>query len=137
MCGSNDRFGHVNNAVYYEFIDSSVNRHLASNSADDSMRFVAQSSCTYLKPFSYPSIVECGLSIVKIGRSSATYGIGIFAHPSTTSQPQEEDEVQRADRLCAEATFVHVHVDGNGRPHPIPQHVRSVLETLLVSPHES
>lgn len=123
----NDRFGHVNNAIYYEYIDSSVNTHLAANDADDTMRFVAQSSCRYLRPFKYPSWVECGLSVTKLGRSSVTYGIGIFAHPSLNVEERGLEE-----RLCADATFVHVYVGADGRPQPIPTHVRRILETLCI-----
>ena len=113
----------MNNAVYYEYIDTVVNAHLEENGIE-SMRFVASSSCRYLRPFQYPQDVEVGLSVSKLGRSSVAYAIGIFSHPAARA-------VDSSTVLVAEATFVHVYVDADGKPMPIPPLVRGVLETLL------
>jgi acyl-CoA thioester hydrolase len=98
------------------------------------MRFVAQTSCVFLRAFAYPQPIEVGLSITKLGRSSATYGIGLFSLPlvSASATPPLDGRT-----LCAEATFTHVYVDENGRPMPIPPETRQLLETLVVSTEAS
>ena len=80
----NDSFGHVNNAVYYEFMDTAVNNHLIQNGCTGA-RFLVSSSCNYIRSLQYPQPVEVGLRIAKLGRSSATYAIGIFGHPTPMS----------------------------------------------------
>ena len=117
----NDSFGHVNNVVYYSFMDTAVNTHLLENGLDE-RRFVAASSCQYLQPMAYPQPVSVGLSISKLGRSSVTYSIGIFSE-----QPSEQTLL-----LCAKGAFTHVYVDADGRPSPVAEHVRTALQELLV-----
>jgi len=116
----NDAFGHINNAIYYAYMDDGVNAHLLKrNVGIDLPRFVAQSSCRYMKPLSYPSPIDVGLSIERLGTSSASYSIGIFG---------ADDEV-----VAALGTFVHVYVDAKGRPTPIGEHARAVLSTLAIN----
>ena len=125
----NDAFGHVNNVFYYAWMDDAVNGHLIANGVVQT-RFVAQSGCRYLAPLQYPQPVEVGLGISKLGRSSASYEIGIFSHPATrigggpTSSERE---------LCAEGTFVHVYVDSRGRPTPMDACTRAALEAIVMT----
>ena len=116
----NDSFGHINNVVYYSFMDTAVNTHLLENGLDE-RRFVAASSCQYLQPMAYPQPVSVGLSISKLGRSSVTYSIGIFSE-----QPSEQTLL-----LCANGLFTHVYVDADGRPSPVAEHVRTALQLLV------
>mmetsp|Transcript_15863 Transcript_15863/g.34447 ORF Transcript_15863/g.34447 Transcript_15863/m.34447 type:complete len:170 (-) Transcript_15863:289-798(-) len=115
----NDVFGHVNNVMYYAFIDDAVNLHLLKRGIDGAFpRFVVQSSCRYLRPISWPNPVDVGLRISRLGNSSANYEIGIFD--------------QKSDLAAATATFVHVYVDLDGKPMPLDPRVREVLSPLLV-----
>ena len=126
----NDSFGHVNNAVYYEFMDTAVNNHLIQNGCTGA-RFLVSSSCNYIRSLQYPQPVEVGLRIAKLGRSSATYAIGIFGHPTTMSIGGMQMSCTSRE-LCAEGTFVHVYVDEHGRPTPIADRTRRVLQSLCV-----
>ena len=125
----NDAFGHVNNAVYYSYIDTAVNRHLIENGVTG-QRFLAESSCRYLRPMAYPQDIEIGLSVTKLGRSSVTYALGIFSLPCAAGI--RGPQTSTATELCAEATYVHVYVGDDGRPMPMLDHTRRVLETLYV-----
>ena len=115
-----DAFGHINNAVYFEMVDIAVNNHLLAHGLGvEYPRFVAESGCRYLRPLTHgPTPVEVGLRINKLGRSSATYELGIFATGAA-------DE-------AAIAKWVHVYVDVSGRPAEIAPPVREVLATLLL-----
>ena len=73
---------HINNTLYYEYMDNAVNNHLikmllADTNAridigDLQMRFVAESSCQFLRPLQYPHTVDVGLRVSKLGNSAVT-----------------------------------------------------------------
>ena len=98
----NDSYGHVNNAIYHEYIDTVVNNYLIeyqiTNSDENSpIGFVVSNSCTYFQPVQYPDTLNIGLRIIKIGTSSVTYDVGIFKNNETEAS--------------ARGSFVHVYVD--------------------------
>lgn len=122
----NDIYGHVNNAIYYQYFDSVINQHLIESGQLDIHRgevvgFIVHSECDYFAPVAYPSDIEIGLAVVKLGSSSVTYEAGLFqpGHPSP----------------CAVARLVHVFVDtGTQRPVPIPASIRQALHMLVREP---
>jgi acyl-CoA thioester hydrolase len=123
-----DVYGHMNNARYFELIDTAVNVHLAEATGVDIRKLpavgvVAEVSCRYFREVGYPEPIDLGLVVERIGNSSVVYRIGIFQGPG-------ED-------AAAEGRFVHVYVanDGGGRSTtPIPGTIRAVLEPLVVQP---
>ncbi len=120
-----DVYGHLNNAVYFELIDTAVNGHLAEALGHDirtlpSIGVVAEVSCRYFREIGYPEPIDLGLVVDRVGRSSVTYRIGLF---------QGE-----GDAAAAEGRFVHVYVDNTdpARPvTPLPDEVRVALAPLL------
>lgn len=121
--GDNDSYSHVNNVVYYSFFDTAVNRHLMENGALDLNKseiigLVIETKCRFFSSMSFPDMVTAGLKVVHLGNSSVRYEIALF---------RNEDEI-----ASAVGEFVHVYVNReSGRPVSIPQHVRSLLETLV------
>lgn len=117
----NDIFGHMNNVIYYSFMDDTINAHLASHGIlADVPRYVVSSSMQYLSALAYPGKVDVGLRIEKLGKSSASYTVGIFASDKSVS-------------AAAVGTFVHVYIDPTtSRPREILPHVRTVLEQLVL-----
>ena len=99
--------------------DDAINSHLLAHAVPYThKRFVAESSCKYFHPIAYPSPVDVGLRISKLGSSSATYDIGIFGDNDSNV-------------LAARGHWVHVYVDSEtGRPTPIAPVVRELLATL-------
>ena len=124
-----DVYGHMNNARYFELIDTAVNAHLVEATGHDirslpAIGIVAEVSCRYFREMGFPAPVDVGLRAEKVGRSSVVYRIGLFQGPG--------------DDACAEGRFVHVYVDntaaaGEGqRPVvPVPDEVRAVVARLL------
>ncbi len=118
----NDPFGHVNNVVYYSWIDTAVNRFLIERGALDIARspvvgIVAETGCRYVSEISYPDPVTVGIAVVALGRSSVRYAVGVFR--------------AEADAASAEGHFVHVYCDrASMRPVPIPEHVRAEMEKI-------
>jgi acyl-CoA thioester hydrolase len=124
-----DVYGHMNNATYFELIDTAVNAHLLEATGTDiralpAIGVVAEVSCRYFRELGFPEPVETGLVAERVGTSSVVYRIGLFQGDG--------------NEACAEGRFVHVYVDNTvtegPRPVvPIPDELRSVAEALLPS----
>ena len=120
----NDIYGHVNNVVYYSYFDSVANQYLIEEGGLDIhtaeiVGFVVASNCQYKAPISYPELIEAGLRVNSLGKSSVEYGIGIFK--------------KGALNASAMGTFTHVFVDrSTDKSVPIPSQIRSALEAILI-----
>ncbi|MGA8258390.1 MAG: thioesterase family protein [Nocardioides sp.] len=122
-----DVYGHLNNARYFDLIDTAVNAHLAEATGVDirtlpAIGVVAEVSCRYFREMGYPRPIEMGLVVDKVGSSSVIYRIGLF-------QGDRDD-------ACAEGRFVHVYVDNTdpARPvTPLPDAIRVAVSQLLRS----
>ncbi|KAF8978826.1 hypothetical protein BGZ46_006118 [Entomortierella lignicola] len=82
----NDQYGHLNNAHYYALFDTVINTFLIqetgldphSQSEGNAIGVVAESGCQYFSSLSFPDMIEARLAVIKLGRSSVVYQIGIF-----------------------------------------------------------
>lgn len=120
----NDLYGHVNNVIYYSWMDTVVNRFLIDEGGLDInhgavIGVAAESGCSYFLAVAYPDAVDAGLRVGRLGSSSVRYEVGIFR--------------QGDDSAAAALHFVHVFVARDGmRPVPIPAQIRTALETIVV-----
>ncbi len=118
----NDAYGHVNNTVYYAWFDSAVNAWLIEHglldiAAGDPIGLVVETGCQFFAPLAFPGAVEVGIAIERIGTSSVTYRIGVFAAD--------------AEEPAAEGHFTHVYVDrALRRPVALPDGWRQTLSAL-------
>jgi acyl-CoA thioester hydrolase len=118
----NDAYGHVNNAIFYQWFDTAVNQWLIEHGlldlyAGDPIGLVVETGCTYFASLSYPGDVEVGIAVDRLGSSSVTYRIGVFA--------------AEAGNPAAQGYFTHVYVDRDSRrPAPLPDTWRAKLATL-------
>ncbi len=118
----NDSYGHVNNVVYYSYFDTAVNAYLIEASGTDiralpAIGIVAETSCRFLAPLSFPEPVDAGLVLERLGHSSVVYRIGLFS--------------ETREAACALGRFVHVYVDRTSRqPVAVPERIRAALEPL-------
>ena len=120
----NDVYGHVNNVVYYAYFDTVINRWLIDEGSldihateGDAIGLCVESACRFVAPASYPDELEAGLAVERLGNSSVTYAIGIFA--------------KGAETAGAFGKFVHVFVDrASRRPAAMPAKLRAALQKL-------
>ena len=118
----NDVYGHVNNTVYYGWFDTAVNAWLIAAGLLDiehgnPIGLVVETGCRYARSLMFPQTVEIGLALARLGTSSVTYHLGIFA--AGFEEP------------AAEGFFTHVYVDRESRrPAPLPEGWRAILQTL-------
>ena len=103
-----DGFGHLNNARYFELVDTAIDAHLqeALGSAwndPDTIGVFAEASCRFFRELTYPQPIDLGVVVDRIGRSSVVYRVGLF---------------QGTQEAAAEARVVVVYVDNTdaGRP---------------------
>lgn len=121
----NDIYGHINNVIYYSYFDTVANQYLIEFADFNPISapvigVIVHSNCNYIKPIAYPDKIEAGLTVKKLGRSSVTYGIGIFR--------------QGESAACAYGEFVHVFVNRKDNlPISIPTKIRESLQKILIN----
>ncbi|MDR2839581.1 MAG: acyl-CoA thioesterase [Azonexus sp.] len=115
--GDQDAFGHVNNTVYFRYMEQAriewiETLGLADWSGSEGP-VVIHVSCTFLKPMTYPGTVEVRTSVGKPGRSSF----------------QTYIEMRIDGELFAEGTSKIVWTNRQtGKSIPLPEYLRAVLE---------
>ena len=118
----NDVYGHVNNVVYYSYFDTVVNAFLVHEGGLDSesgpvIGLCGESHCRFLTSVAFPDLLDAGLRVGRIGRSSVRYEVGIFRVGERSA--------------AAQGHFVHVFVDRvSRRPVDLPERMRTALTRL-------
>ena len=121
----NDIFGHVNNVVYYSYIDTAVNSFLIQQGVLDLQNskvvgLVAETQCRYNSSLAFPDTVYVGLRLAHLGNSSIRYEFGVF---------RNDEEV-----ASAQGHFVHVYVDTTtNRTVPMPETLVRAADLLRVT----
>jgi acyl-CoA thioester hydrolase len=116
--GDMDAYGHVNNTVYFRYMEQARVEWLeqagyACNARQEAP-VIVNASCTFLVPLTYPGTVEVRMFAGHVGRSSvATY---------------YEMRVDGADALCAEGAAKVVWMDpATGKSVPLPAALRRLV----------
>jgi acyl-CoA thioester hydrolase len=119
----NDMFGHLNNAVYYELFDSAINAWVIKGAGVNVLTIpelgvVAESGCRFFTEVEFPFGLEVGVRVARVGNSSVTYALGLFA----------EDR----EEIAALGHWVHVYISRETRrPAAIPAAIRALLESAV------
>jgi acyl-CoA thioester hydrolase len=120
----NDQYGHLNNAVYYEAMDTAANSWMIRTAGldplgGDEIALCVASSCEFRSSAAFPEPLEVGLTVERLGTTSVTWALGILR--------SGEDEP------IATGRFVHVFVDAaTRRPTPVPAAIRTAIESQLL-----
>jgi acyl-CoA thioester hydrolase len=117
--GDMDALGHVNNTVYFRYMEQARIEWLYALAGERGEGYAAGSgpvivnaSCTYLEPLVYPGDVEVHMFLGGLGRTS----VGSFY------------EICREGRRFAEGAAKIVWIDlASGRPMPLPDAVAAPL----------
>lgn len=118
----NDRYGHINNAVYYTLFEQLMMGFLEETAQLDldalSLRcYTVENGCRYHNALVHPCKIEACLRVARIGRSSVRYELALFA---------EADQA-----VCATGHVVDVFVSAETeRPVELPRAVREALAPL-------
>jgi len=114
-----DMLGHVNNVEYYRYFEIIVLTSLARAGLDwrqDSIiPFTVENHCCFRRPLMPVDSLDGCFRITRIGRSSATYELGLF-------MPNDETP-------SAYGYFIHVFVNRHTeKPVEIPEVIRSSFD---------
>lgn len=121
----NDVFAHLNNAVYYDYFDTAVNRWLVESGAlavphGPVVGLVAETACRFFAPVGFPETVTVGLRAEHVGGRAVTYGLAMFA--------------EAGGPAAAVCRFTHVYVDAQTRrPTPLPDTLRARLAQIAAT----
>jgi len=118
----NDQYGHVNNTVYYQAMDTAVNtwmiRHAGLDPQGDVIGVCVASSCDFRAPASYPEELEVAIGVGRLGGTSVTWDLDILRAGT--------------DDAIAHGSFTHVFVDqASRRPVPVPDPIRTAIADRL------
>lgn len=122
----NDMYGHLNNTVYYEAMDTTINTWMIEVAGfrpleADVVGYCVASSCEFRASASFPDEIAIELGVSKVGRTSVTWAPRIL--------------LARDGSLLANGTFTTVFVDeASRRPTPIPAVIRDLIETTFAVP---
>lgn len=122
----NDVYGHVNNVIYYSFFDTAVNQYLIEQGAleidkSEVIGLVVETSCAYFAPIHFPQLIEVGIRVAHVGRSSVRYEVGIF--------------VEGEPMASAVGHFVHVYVErATRKPSSLPPDLSHAIDKVRSRP---
>jgi acyl-CoA thioester hydrolase len=146
-------FGHLNNAVYYQLFDTAINGWINTNVEVDPVTMplqgiVAESGCRYFSELRFPEKLVVGLAVTRLGRTSATYrlgmfraaeqldGVGVGSPPASgggDTPLRSGDPSYSWGTIAALGHWVHVYIDRTSRkPAPIPDVIRALLSTACI-----
>jgi acyl-CoA thioester hydrolase len=120
-----DAYGHVNNAVYYNWFDTAlttlaIERGILQAPGQTSIGLCIASGCEFLAPVGFPETVDVGIRLGRIGNSSLRYELAIFARDGQTP--------------AAVGHFIHVYVDAATRKSAaLTDAQKAAVADLLVS----
>ena len=117
--GDMDAYGHVNNTVYFRYMEQARVEWLEAMDIVvgpvGEAPVIINASCTFLVPMNYPGTVEVRTYIGQLGRSSIPTYV--------------EMRIQGDDTLYAEGAAKVVWMDtGTGKSVPLPDRIRAALE---------
>ena len=121
--GDQDAFGHVNNTVFFRWMESARIAYgdrvglLDLLATQQIGPILASTSCDYRRPVNFPDTIHVGIRSTRIGRTSLAHEHRIVS--------------QEQQAVVAEGTSTTVVFDyGANRSHPVPEPVRRAIETL-------
>jgi len=119
--GDNDMLGHVNNVIYYRFIEAIVVRFVMDEIGIDWLKDpvsprAVESLCRFHRSVSFPTEIEAALRVEHIGRTSVRFEVALFE--ATRKSP------------VATGYLVEVFVDSESQqPTPINAFHKSILQS--------
>jgi acyl-CoA thioester hydrolase len=127
--GDMDMMGHVNNTVYFRYMEQARIEWIYSLSADGRAYSGAQTgpvivnaSCTFLQPLVYPGDIDVTMYLGEPGRTSVGSSY----------------EILHDGRKYAEGAAKIVWIDlTSGRPTPLPENVVAPLRALEAATHRA
>ncbi|KAK3687138.1 hypothetical protein LTR37_019131 [Vermiconidia calcicola] len=114
-------FHHLNNPVYDSIINSYLIQHCGySTSSWKQIGLVANTYCDYFGAAQYPGMLDVGLRVVRMGKSSIMYEVAVFQEGS--------------EQVKAIGGFTQIWVDkasNKALKDGVPKEIKEPLQPLL------
>lgn len=106
--GDMDAFGHVNNVMYYRYIESARIAYfdLLNVFDQDVVTVVASSQCKYLKPVFYPDVLHIGARVEEIRNSAMRMHYVLYSTQQQTVVADGEAVIVFVDKLEMKKTLI-------------------------------
>lgn len=106
--GDMDAFGHVNNVMYYRYIESARIAYfdLLNVFDQDVVTVVASSQCKYLKPVFYPDVLHIGARVEEIRNSAMRMHYVLYSAQQQTVVADGEAVIVFVDKLEMKKTLI-------------------------------
>lgn len=122
--GDMDAYGHVNNAMYYRYIESARLAYLEILGLSNEPIFTVVSSnqCRYLKPVVYPDHLKVAARIEEVRNSAVRMQYVLWSEQQQSIVATSEAVIVCVDKKTMQKT-------------QIPEHIREKIKTLELTVH--
>ncbi|WP_089604122.1 acyl-CoA thioesterase [Acinetobacter piscicola] len=106
--GDMDAFGHVNNVIYYRYMESARIAYfdLLNVFEQDVLTVVASSQCKYLKPVFYPDVLHIGARVEEVRNSAMRMHYVLYSTQQQTVVADGEAVIVFVDKLEMKKTLI-------------------------------
>lgn len=106
--GDMDAFGHVNNVMYYRYIESARIAYfdLLNIFEQNVLTVVASSQCKYLKPVFYPDVLHIGARVEEVRNSAMRMNYILYSTQQQAVVADGEAVIVFVDKIQMKKTLI-------------------------------
>ncbi|MBT0885999.1 MULTISPECIES: acyl-CoA thioesterase [Acinetobacter] len=126
--GDMDAFGHVNNVIYYRYIESARLYYLAHLKIlqQDVLTVIASNQCKYIRPVVYPDILKIGVRVEELRNSAMRMHYLIYSEAQQMVVAEADAVIVCVDRVNMQKTLIPENVRAG--IHKIEKTVQHILD---------
>lgn len=110
--GDMDAFGHVNNVIYYRYIENARLYYLNHLKIlqQDVLTVIASNQCKYIRPVVYPDILKIGVRVEELRNSAMRMHYLIYSEAQQMVVAEAEAVIVCVDRVNMQKTLIPENV---------------------------
>lgn len=110
--GDMDAFGHVNNVIYYRYIESARLYYLDHLKIlqQDVLTVIASNQCKYIRPVVYPDILKIGVRVEELRNSAMRMHYLIHSEAQQMVVAEADAVIVCVDRVNMQKTLIPENV---------------------------
>ena len=110
--GDMDAFGHVNNVIYYRYIESARLYYLDHLKIlqQDVLTVIASNQCKYIRPVVYPDILKIGVRVEELRNSAMRMHYLIYSEAQQMVVAEADAVIVCVDRVNMQKTLIPENV---------------------------
>lgn len=126
--GDMDAFGHVNNVIYYRYIENARLYYLNHLKIlqQDVLTVIASNQCKYIRPVVYPDILKIGVRVEELRNSAMRMHYLIYSEAQQMVVAEADAVIVCVDRVNMQKTLIPENVRAG--IHKIEKTVQHILD---------